>query len=116
MALKLNDAAFKHAEALIEEGKYRINTVWREAQPSENEEKRFLDQHGWEDYGKWFLAVDNDAAEGSLARYKLPVGDFKSVHRSGLLAAKARADKNSAGDVSEAVDELIFLFDRISAC
>ena len=116
MALQLNQVAFKNAEALIEEGKYRINTVWREAQPSDNEASQYFEKVGADDYAKWFLAVDTNAPEGAKDRYKLPVGDFKSVHRSGLLAAKDRAEQNKAGDVSEAVDELIFLFDRISAC
>lgn len=114
--MQVNYEAIENAKRLIDEGKFRINTPWREVQPSEVAQNRYLDQHGWDAYSQWFLAVDTSAPQDSKDRYKFPVGDFNAVHRSGLVAAKQRAAQNQDADLEAAADELLDIFDRLNAC
>jgi hypothetical protein len=116
MPVKLNREALEHARQLIDDGKYIISTQWRTSQPSEQEESKFLDQHGAEEYAKWYLAIDTGEQEGSKDRYKFPYGDFKKVHHSGLIAARQRAAQNDYEDVFEGAGELLDIFDRMNAC
>ncbi len=116
MAIKVNPAGVEFAEQRIGEGDYRISTVWRQAQPSPTAAARFLDENGIDEYARWHLAVETDEPRTSPAHYTFPIGDFRSVHRSGLIAAQQDAAKHGYEDVEEAANELIFFFDRISAC
>lgn len=68
---------------------------WSEHQPSAAEENEFIEQHGWTEYGRWHLGVDDDADEQTKSRYKFPYGDFKKVHRCAILAAESRAGQTT---------------------
>lgn len=116
MAVKLNREALDHALKLIDEGEYAINTVWGSNQPNAEQENKYVDKHGWGDYAKWFLAVDTDQNDATKEAHKFPYGDFKRVHRSGLIAAKQRAEQQGYHDVAEGADELLSIFDRLNAC
>ncbi|MFO7320599.1 MAG: hypothetical protein DIU68_002625 [Chloroflexota bacterium] len=116
MTLRLNREAVAFAEQMIGDGNYRINTIWREAQPSPQAVETFVRQHGLDGLRRWYLAEDPDAPEDAPERYQFPIGDFKSVHRSGLIAARDRAASQQQDSIAEAADELLFFFDRISAC
>ena len=115
MALELNAAGLVFAEKMIEDGNYRISTMWRESHPSERAQADLL-ARGWEEAAKWYLALDPGAPQGSQASLHYPVGDFKSIHRSGLIAARDAGRKQGDDTIADAADELLFLFDRISAC
>lgn len=115
MALELNKDSYAFAEKMIEDGNYRINTMWRESHPSERAQAELL-ARGWDEARKWYLGVDPSAPEDSQDRLRFPVGDFKNIHRSGLIAARDQAVKDGDTAIGEAADELLFLFDRISAC
>jgi len=112
MATKVNRDAVKHARKLIEDGDYVVDTDWSERQPSSDDENRFLEQHGWDEYSKWYLAEDTSEDKDNKGRYKFPYGDFKKVHRSGVIAAKQRAAQNDYSDVEKAADELLQLIDK----
>ena len=112
MNMKLNKAALKHAKALIEGGKYIADTDWSEAQPSAGDESDYLDRHGWDEYGQWYLGLDPDESKETKERHKFPYGDFKRVHRAGVIAAKQRAAQYDYHDVEQAADELLDLIDR----
>lgn len=114
--MQLNPTALEHAKHLIDEGMFRINTPWREAQPSPTAEDRYLANNGADAYASWYLAINPQAPEGSKERYLFPLGDFKSVHRSGIMAAKNSAEKAHQTDVAAAADEILDLFDRLNAC
>lgn len=116
MSLKVNQQALDYAKHLIDEGEYAINTVWSTNEPSPDQENRYLDAHGWGDYANWYLAVDSDDSTDTKEHYKFPYGDFKRVHRSGVIAAKRRAAQNDDAEVVRAADELLDLFDRLNAC
>src|SRR4051812_27278862 len=93
MAVKLNRPAYNFAMSLIEHGSFVFDERddWSEHQPSAGDENKFIEAHGFEEYAQWHLGIDDDAAPDTKRRYKFPYGDFKSVHRCGLLAAESRA-------------------------
>ena len=113
--MKVNQQAVDHAKHLIRENQYVLDSDWSEAQPSPDEENAQLDRHGWSGYGEWFLAIDTDANEETKGHYNFPYGDFRRVHRDGLIAAKQRAAQNDYGDIEEAADELLSLLDETKA-
>jgi len=106
MAIRLNQEAVEHAENLIKGRQYERNSDWSEAQPSAEEENRFIDENGWEAFAKWYLAYDTEASEDTKSRYKFPFGDFKTLHRSALIATKQRAGSEDYKEVLRAADTL----------
>ncbi len=111
---KLNADAVENAKQLIQDGNYRINTVWKNAQPSEHEVEQFLNRAGWDEFSKWFLVVDGELKSPTDASFV--VGDFKSVHRSSLQNIKRQAEKDGQPDVADAANDLIDLIDHFNAC
>lgn len=109
MTLKANLAGLEHAKQLIDDGLWALNTQWSANQPSPESEARYLSQHGEGDYARWFLVKDESG-------YKFPIGDFRKVHRSGVVAARRYAEQNQLEDVVSAADEILDLFDRMNAC
>jgi hypothetical protein len=117
MAVKLNKAAFEHAKELIEEGKVVLDERddWSEHQPSAAEENRYLEAHGFDEYGRWYLGVDDMQARDTKGRYKFPYGDFENVHRCGVLAAESRAGQRKYDDIGSAAAHLHGMLDSIAA-
>ena len=112
MAPKANSAAVKKARELIAARQYVLDSTWREENPGADEEKAFLERHSYADYGEWHLGVNEDAGEETKQRYSFPFGDFRRVHRSGLVAAKQRAAQNGYDDIEQAADELLAALDE----
>jgi hypothetical protein len=108
MAVKLNQRGFEHAKKLINDGQfvYDDRDAWSEHQPSTAEENRLIESHGFGEYGLWHLGVDDEAAEDTKSHYKFPYGDFRRVHRCGLLAAESRAGQRKYYDIERAVAHL----------
>jgi hypothetical protein len=108
VAVKLNRSAYEHAQALVKEGKVALDDRddWSEHQPSAEQENRFIEEHGWREYAKWHLGVDDEHAEETKGRYKFPYGDFERVHRCAVLAAESRAAQYDYEDIARAVAHL----------
>jgi hypothetical protein len=106
--LALNKNAFAFAAQLIKERHCIADGkgAWSEHRPSANEENEFIRLHGFGEYAKWHLGVDDHHPENTKRRYKFPYGDFKNVHRSGLLAAKARARQYGYTEMENAAAKL----------
>ena len=104
----LNEYAFAFAMQLIKERHFIADGkgAWRRHRPSANDENEFIRLHGFGEYAKWHLGVDTRFAENTKRRYKFPYGDFKNVHRCGLLAAKARARQYGYTEIENAAAEL----------
>jgi hypothetical protein len=115
MSVKVHDAAVSHAKKLVKDGKIDMDSDWSEEQPSADDENDYLDDHSWSEYAKWYLAVDTDESEETKGRHKFPYGDFKKVHRDGIIAAKQRAAQNDYSDVEKAADELLEMIDKRKA-
>jgi hypothetical protein len=108
MAVKLNQRAYEHAQQLIKDGRfvYDERDAWSEHQPSAAQENDFIAEHGWGEYGRWHLGVDDDMAADTKGHYKYPYGDFSAVHRCGVLSAESRAGQRNHDDVKSAVAHL----------
>ena len=108
MAVKLHKIAFLYAEDLIDRGNFVFDErdAWSEHQPSAAAENEFIRDHGYEEYGKWHLGIDDAEATDAKARYKFPYGDFKKVHRCAVLSAESRAGQYKYHDIENATAHL----------
>jgi hypothetical protein len=106
--IELNKIAVAFAMELIKEGQAIADGkgAWTKHRPSTDQENEFIRLHGFAQYGKWHLGIDRRFPENSKRRYKFPYGDFKNVHRCGLLAAKARARQYGYEEIGNAAAEL----------
>lgn len=111
---KVNDDGVAKARQMIDSNQYDLDTEWDEAQPSTEQANDKIDRDGYDGYGEWHLAVDNEASEDTKDRYAFPYGDFRRVVRSGLIAAKQRAAQNDHTSVEKAADELLEHLDSVS--
>jgi hypothetical protein len=107
--VRLNVSAFDYAKHLIASG-YVVNDTkgrWRADQPATKEENNFIRLHGFDEYAKWYLGIDEKHGEHAKSRYKFPYGDFKNVHRCGVLAVKSRARQYQYSEIEAAADKLL---------
>jgi hypothetical protein len=114
MAVILNDIAFDHAKALIREGKYVFDQrdAWSEHQPSTQKENEFIHLHGFDEYAKWYLGINDEHREHTKGRYEFPYGDFENVHRCGLITAESRAGQYKHFDIENAAHQLHGMIDK----
>src|ERR1700687_1980359 len=113
VAVPLNPRAYKHAKELISEGKfvYDERDAWSEHQPSAQEENEFIRRHGFAEYGKWYLGINDEKPEDTKGHYDFPYGDFKNVHRCGVLSAESRAGQYQHYDIENAAAHLHGMLD-----
>jgi len=107
-SIRVNQDAVAFASQLIQEGHSIADRkgAWRAHKPSPDMENEFIRAHGFAEYAKWHLAVDERYAVNTKGRYKFPYGDFKNVHRCGLLAVQARASQYGYANIEKAAAEL----------
>jgi hypothetical protein len=116
MSLELNPAAVQFAKRLIEEGKLKNDEGhWGQHNPDTSAENKFLDSHEIQEYAQWHLGLDMSKGEDTKGRYHFPYGDFKTVHRDGLIAAKERAAQQGYTDIGNAADELLQTLEKKAA-
>jgi hypothetical protein len=113
MAARLNQRAFDHAKELIAEGRCVLDErdMWSEHQPTAEQENSFIAQHGFGEYARWFLGIDEAEDEDNKGRYKFPYGDFAQVHRCGVLSAEVRAGQYKYYDIEAAAAHLHGMLD-----
>jgi hypothetical protein len=111
----VNKRALARARRLIEARQYVLRSDWGEVQPRADDENAFLASHSWEDYAEWHLGLTEGAAEETKARYAFVYGDFRRLHRSGLIACHYRAAEWRHKEVELAAHELLQLLDSTSA-
>ena len=107
-AVRRNQDAFDYARELIKQGRVVADGrgAWSQHQPSAEEENEFIRLHGFGEYAKWHLGIDDAHGEKTKARYKFPYGDFKNVHRCALLAVESRAAQYKHYGIENAALEL----------
>ena len=116
MALKLNVKAFEKAKKLVKTGHLVEDDrdLWSEHQATSKRENEFIRQYGYEEYARWHLGLDDAEDEHTKERYKFPYGDFKNVHRCGVLSAESRAGQHKHPDIEEAAARLHELIDHFT--
>ncbi len=87
----LNERAVTRARHLIEARQYVLESEWGDVQPSAEDENTFLESHSWDEYGEWHLGLTDGATDETKARYGFVYGDFRRIHRMGLIACQYRA-------------------------
>ena len=110
----VNPRGVARAERLIDGRQYVLYSEWGEVQPRAEDENRFLESHAWEDYSEWHLGLTEGAAEDTKSRYAFVYGDFRRLHRSGLIACVYRAAEWRHKAVERAAYELLQRLDEKS--
>jgi hypothetical protein len=110
----VNKRAVARAEQLIRGRQYVLRSEWGDVQPAAKDENAFLESHSWEEYAEWHLGLTEGAADETKARYAFVYGDFRRVHRSGLIACQYRAAEWRHKDVELAAHGLLQLLDAAS--
>ena len=87
----VNKRAVAHARRLIDAHQYVLDSDCGEAQPKAADENAFLESHSREEYAEWYLGLTEGASQDTKARYGFVYGDFRRVHRTGLIACQYRA-------------------------
>jgi hypothetical protein len=102
VAVTLNERAFSHAEKLLRAGAMVLDDRddWSEHQPSARQENDFLAQHGFGEYARWYLGIDDEHGEETKGRY-----------RCGVIAAEVRAAQNDHRDIERAAAHLHGMLD-----
>jgi hypothetical protein len=109
---RVNRRAVTHARRLIDARRYVLDSDWGEIQPRADDENAFLEKHAWGEYAEWHLGLTEGAADETKARHAFVYGDFKRVHRSGIIAAHFRAAEWRHKEVELAAHRLLQYLDR----
>jgi len=113
----VNRRAVARAEQLIRGRQYVLRSDWGDVQPAardDRDENAFLESHSWEEYAEWHLGLTEGVADETKARYAFVYGDFRRVHRTGLIACQYRAAEWRHKEVELAAHDLLQLLDATS--
>jgi hypothetical protein len=111
----VNERAVARAQRLIRGRQYVLNSDWGDVQPKAADENAFLASHSWSEYAEWHLGLTEGAPEETKARYGFVYGDFRRLHRTGLIACHYRAAEWRHKEIELAAHDLLQLLDRSSA-
>ena len=110
----VNEAGVARARELIEARQYVLDSEWGQVQPRAEDENEYLASHSWDEYAQWHLGLTEGATEETKARYAFVYGDFRRLHRSGLIACHYRAAEWRHKEIELAAHELLQVLDRRS--
>ena len=108
----LNKLAVKRARELIEARQYVLDSDWGDVQPNADAQNSYLERHTWDEYAQWHLGLTDGANDETKARYAFVFGDFRRVHRSGLIACVYHASEWRHKAVEVAAHDLLQQLDR----
>jgi hypothetical protein len=111
----VNRRGVAHARKLIKAKQYVLNSDWGNVQPKAADENAFLKEYSWAEYAGWFLGLTEGPADETKARYAFVYGDFRRLHRSGLIACLYRAAEWRHTEVMGAAYRLLQELDSASA-
>jgi hypothetical protein len=116
MAIRLNRRAYDHARMLIAAGRYEFDErdSWSEHRPTAAQENSFIAAHGFAEYARWYLGIDDERPADTKARYTFPYSDFERVHRCAVLSAEVRAAQYKHQDIESAVAHLHGAIDALA--
>jgi hypothetical protein len=110
----VNERAVARAEQLIDARQYVLDSDWGDVQPSADEQNAFLQLHSWDEYAEWHLGLTEGANDETKARYAFGYGDFRRIHRMGLIACMYRAAEWRHKAVELAAHDLLQRLDKKS--
>jgi hypothetical protein len=103
----VNPLAVRKAEQLIDARQYVVDSDWGGVQPRAEDQNAYLEKHSWEEYEAWHLGLTGGATDHTKARYAFVYGDFRRVHRLGLIACVYRASEWRHKDIELAAHDLL---------
>jgi len=111
----VNKRAVARARKLIRKRQYVLDSDWGDVQPKAGDENAYLRSHSWAEYAEWHLGLTEGAADETKARHAFVYGDFRRVHRTGLIACQYRAAEWRHKEIELVAHELLQLLDESSA-
>jgi hypothetical protein len=111
----VNERGVARAMELIEARQYVLASEWGDVQPRAADENAFLASHTWDDYAEWHLGLTEGARDETKARYAFVYGDFRRLHRMGLIACHYRAAEWRHKEIELVAHDLLQLLDAKSA-
>jgi hypothetical protein len=108
----INDAAIRHAHKLIDARRYVLRSRWGDVQPTAADGTRYLKTHTWEEYGTWHLGLTEGAGQETKRRYAFVLGDFRRLHRMGIISCYYRAAEWGHKDIELVADDLLQYLDN----
>jgi hypothetical protein len=111
----VNERAVAHARQLIDSRQYVLDSQWGDVQPGAEDENAFLASHSWDEYAEWHLGLTDGATDETKARYAFVYGDFRRIHRIGLIACQYRAAEWRHKAIELAAHDLLQQLDGKSA-
>ena len=114
-AYRVNRRGVAKARELIGAHQYAVRSRWADVQPRAAEQNVFLKTHGWDEYASWHLALTDGAPDETEARYAFVFGDFRRLHRMGLIACYYRAAEWEHTEVMLAAHKLLLYLDKSRA-
>jgi hypothetical protein len=107
----VNERALERARRLIDARQYVLQSEWNRVQPRAEAENAYLSSHSWEEYGEWHLGLTEGAGEQTKARYAFVYGDFRRLHRMGLISCHYRAAEWRHKEIELAAHDLLQYLD-----
>ena len=101
-----------HVRKLIKGRQYVLDSEWGDVQPTADDENAYLEKHSWSEYAGWHLGLTDGPQDDTKARYAFVVGDFRRVHRSGLIACHYRAAEWRHKEIELAAHKLLQELDK----
>ena len=111
----VNPDAVAWAHQLIDRRQYVLDSDWGEVQPTAAAQNAYLESHSWDEYARWHLGLTDGAADHTKARYAFVYGDFRRVHRMGIIACHYRAAQWRHKEIELAAHDLLQYLDGKSS-
>jgi hypothetical protein len=108
----VNADAVARCRELIAARQYVLSSDWGEVQPGTGADNAYLEKHSWAEYAAWHLGLTEGANDETKARYAFVYGDYRRVHRTGLIACVYRASEWRHKAVELAAHDLLQELDR----
>ena len=108
----VNPDGIAWARHLIDIGQFVLDSDWGNVQPRAAEHNDYLKSHSWEEYARWHLGLTDGASDQAKARYAFVFGDFRRLHRMGIISCQYRAAEWRHKEIELAAHDLLQRLDR----
>ena len=108
----VNSHAVKKAREMIDARQYVVRSRWSDVQPGADDEDDFLANHDWDEYADWHLGLTDGATPETKSRHAFVYGDFRRLHRMGLIACVYRASEWEHKEIELAAHDLLQYLDE----
>jgi hypothetical protein len=108
----VNRRGVAKAKAMIDAHQFVARSSWNDVQPTAGEQNEFLEAHSWREYSEWHLGLTEGAKDETKARYAFVFGDFRRLHRMGIIACHYRAAEWGHKEIELAAHRLLQHLDK----